>query len=69
MTKMDVLCVSKHFTFMAKTLKNKTTDEDMLEPSGAVIEHHFDNHENCGDWVDVGVKQKRRGQSTTTTAK
>jgi len=49
-TKMDVLRTSKNFAFKAKTLKNKTTDEDMLGSSMAVIEHHFDNHEHCGGW-------------------
>ena len=57
MTKMDVLRVSKNFAFMGKTLKNKTTDEDMLKSSKAVIEHHFDNHECCGEWC------RRRSQT------
>jgi len=50
MTKMDVLRISKNFAFMAKTLKNKTSDKDMLDSSRAVVEHHFDNHEYCGEW-------------------
>jgi len=63
MTKMDVLRVSKNFAFMAKTLKNKTTDEDMLKSSKAVIEHHFDNHEHCGDWC------RRKSQTEEERAK
>ena len=50
MTKMDVLRLSKNFAFMSKTLKNKTSDQEMLDSSKAVIEHHFDNHEYCGEW-------------------
>jgi len=57
MTKMDVLRVSKNFAFMGKTLKNKTTDEDMSKSYEAVIEHHFDNHEHCGKWC------RRRSQT------
>ena len=33
-----------------KTLKNKTSDKDMLDSSKAVAEHHFDNHDCCGGW-------------------
>jgi len=50
MTKMDMLRMSKNFVFMGKTLKNKTTNKDMLDSSKAVIEHHFDNDEHCGGW-------------------
>ena len=35
---------------MAKRLKDCKSDEEMLNNSKAVIEHHFDNHEHCGDW-------------------
>jgi F0F1-type ATP synthase delta subunit len=35
---------------MAKRLKDCKSDEEMLNNSKAVIEHHFDNHEYCGNW-------------------
>jgi len=48
MTKMDVRRLSKNFGFMIRTLKNKTTDEEMLDTAEAVLEHHFGNHKRCG---------------------
>ena len=63
MTKMDVRRISKNFGFMMRTLKNKTSDVEMLEVADAVLEHHFDNHEHCGAFcrrkVEV-IKDERK---------
>jgi len=50
MTKMDVRRLSKNFGFMIRTLKNKTSNEEMLDAAQAVLEHHFDNHQHCGSF-------------------
>jgi len=50
MGKMDVRRLSKNFAFMIPTLKNKNSDEEMLDAAQAVLEHHFDNHEHCGSF-------------------
>lgn len=50
MSKTDMCRLSKNFAFMARTLKQKTTDEGVLMSGKAALEHHFDNHECCGAW-------------------
>jgi len=35
---------------MARTLTEDMTDEQLTTRAKAVLEHHFDNHEHCGDW-------------------
>ena len=48
-TKMDVVRLGRNMAYMFGSLVGKTDDE-MIESSKAVIEHHFDNHEHCGAW-------------------
>jgi hypothetical protein len=49
MTRMDSTRIGKNFGYMARTLKG--IPEDQYEDKAqAVLEHHFDNHEYCGDW-------------------
>ena len=50
MTGMDCMRLSKNFSFMARTLVDKTTDEEIVDAGKAVLEHHFDNHTFCGEW-------------------
>lgn len=50
LTKCDVLRISMNFAYMARTLKEDMTDDVIVERAKAVLEHHFDNHEHCGDW-------------------
>lgn len=50
MTKMDCRRLSKNFAFMARTLQYKATDAEIVDAGKAVVEHHFDNHQHCGDW-------------------
>jgi hypothetical protein len=57
MTKMDCTRLGKNFGYMVRTLKRRPEAE--WEGAGrAVIEHHFDNHEFCGEWCP----RKRQGQ-------
>jgi hypothetical protein len=57
MTKMDCTRLGKNFGYMVRTLKRRPEEE--WEARGrAVIEHHFDNHEFCGEWCP----RKRQGQ-------
>ena len=58
MTKMDVRQLSKNFGYMIRTLKNKNTDEEMLNSAAAVLEHHFDNHKFCGSFCRRKAKQE-----------
>ena len=50
MTGMDCMRISKNFAFMARTLENKTSDEEILAAGKSVLEHHFDCHDHCGLW-------------------
>ena len=59
MTKMDVRRLSKNFGFMIRTLKNKTTDDEMMDAAQAVLEHHFDNHKHCGSFCRRKMEQEK----------
>ena len=50
MTSMDCRRISKNFAFMARTLKDMKSDQEMINAGRAVLEHHFDCHEYCGAW-------------------
>jgi hypothetical protein len=50
LTKMDVTRIGKNFGYMVRSLQRATSDKVMLNASKAIIEHHFDNHEFCGQW-------------------
>ena len=50
LTGMDVRRLSKNFAFMARKLQYLDTDAAIVSAGKAVLEHHFDNHEHCGDW-------------------
>jgi len=66
MTKCDAMRLQRYYSFMARQLKYKSTDEEMLKSAQAVLEHHFDNHECCGDWcvrkdqTDDQKKEKKK---------
>jgi len=66
MTKCDAMRLQRCYLFMARQLKYKTTDDDMLKSAQAVLEHHFDNHAHCGDWcvrkdqTDEQKKEKKK---------
>ena len=49
MTKMDMLRLMTNFAYMVRTLPSKPR-ETWADSAKAVIEHHFDNHNYCGDW-------------------
>jgi len=49
MTRMDSTRIGKNFGYMARTLKS-TPPEEYVNKAKAVLEHHFDNHEFCGEW-------------------
>jgi hypothetical protein len=49
MTRMDSTRIGKNFGYMARTLRNKDESE-YLTVAKAVVEHHFDCHDYCGDW-------------------
>ena len=66
MTRMDCRRLSKNFAFMARTLKHKKTDAEILDAGKAVLEHHFDNHQYCGGWCHRKQQQQEellRGNS------
>lgn len=49
MTKMDATRIGKNFGYMIRSLPRNPPSR-YLDMSKAVLEHHFDNHEYCGDW-------------------
>jgi hypothetical protein len=49
MTRMDSTRIGKNFSYMARTLRDRPVDE-FVNAAKAVLEHHFDNHQYCGDW-------------------
>jgi hypothetical protein len=49
MTRMDSTRIGKNFAYMARTLKERPCEE-FVDAAKAVLEHHFDNHQYCGDW-------------------
>ena len=49
LTKVDIMRVSTNFAYCVRTLSSKPIDEYELAGK-AVVEHHFDNHEFCGDF-------------------
>jgi len=64
MTKMDVLRIATNFAYMVRTLPNQP-EERHVQCGKAVLEHHFDNHEFCGDWCSrKGLSNDQRSAST-----
>lgn len=57
MTGMDCIRLSRNFAFMARTLEGKT-DNDMIKAGQSVLQHHFDNHQCCGDWCRRKTESK-----------
>jgi hypothetical protein len=49
MTRMDSTRIGKNFGYMARTLKDRP-EAEYVDAARACLEHHFDNHEFCGDW-------------------
>jgi hypothetical protein len=51
MTRMDVIRIShrKELCLQARTIRDKDVSE-YEDCAKAVLEHHFDNHEYCGEW-------------------
>ena len=49
MTKCDAIRISHNFGYFIRTLKGKPEDE-WLQLGSAVLDHHFDCHDNCGPW-------------------
>ena len=49
MTRMDSTRIGKNFGYMACTLKDRPQSE-FLDAAKACLEHHFDNHQYCGEW-------------------
>ena len=61
MTKMDVKRLGKNFGYMARHLPGME-EAWYCHAAKAVLEHHFDNHTNCGSWC------RRKGLSTEAAA-
>ena len=49
MTKMDMVRIGKNFAYMVRQLP-RLPEEKYEEAGFAMLEHHFDNHQFCGDW-------------------
>ena len=51
-TDRDILKINTYWGFMVKQNATKPFDE-LVTASKAVVEHHFNNHEFCGQWCPV----------------
>jgi hypothetical protein len=49
MSDMDVTRLGKNYGYMIRGLK-RTTEDKYVDAAKAVVEHHYDNHEYCGQW-------------------
>jgi hypothetical protein len=63
MTRMDSTRLGKNFGYIAHTLQSRL-EEGYEEAAKAVLEHHFDSHEYCGDWC----KRKNKTAQQRKTA-
>jgi hypothetical protein len=62
MTRMDSTRIGKNFGYMARTLKDRPHCE-FIDAASAALDHHFDRHEQCGDWCKrkhESEEQRRR---------
>jgi len=57
LTKCDCVRISTNFACMTRTLHSKSVD-DCEHAGTAVLEHHFDNHECCGEFC---LRKKQTG--------
>ena len=63
LTKVDILRISTNFAYMMRTLPQQPR-ERWLDAARAVVEHHFDNHEFCGDFCNrKGLTDEQRSGS------
>jgi hypothetical protein len=49
MSDMDVTRLGKSYGYMIRGLK-RITEDKYVDAAKAVVEHHYDNHEYCGQW-------------------
>jgi hypothetical protein len=68
MTRMDSTRISKNFAYMARTLKDRP-QEEFLDAAHSVLDHHFDIHDNCGDWCKrkSSISTRPRGKRLRST--
>jgi hypothetical protein len=51
LNKNDVTRLGKNFGYMVRNLQDIADDDDKMIAAGAtVLDHHFDEHDNCGPW-------------------
>jgi len=63
-TKMDAMRIGTNFAYMSRALPNKAESE-CVDAGKAVIEHHFDSHQCCGDWCRrKDLTDEQRKEST-----
>ena len=64
MTKLDAIRIGKNFGCMIRALP-KQAKEKHVDNAKAVLKHHFDNHEWCGDWCvkkNQSTQEQRRSK-------
>jgi hypothetical protein len=54
-TKSDALRIKKNFAYFVRQYRTKPFEE-FVQASNAVVEHHFNNHQHCGDWCPAKKK-------------
>ena len=63
MTKMDALRIGKNYGYFIRSLPRLPNVDEQQQAGKAVLDHHFDKHDNCGTWCVDGndaIPFKRR---------
>jgi hypothetical protein len=50
LTTLDITRLTKNFGYMIKSLKRMSDEGKYLAAATAVLDHHFDEHKDCGAW-------------------
>jgi len=57
MTKSDCMQISTNFAYMMRTLPGKDPNQ-FVDAAKAALEHHFDNHQCCGDFCRRRMRRR-----------
>ena len=63
LTKCDIYRISQNFAFMSRTLPGVDPSE-YVDRGKAVVEHHFDNHQYCGEFCNRKKQTDAQRQAT-----
>ena len=64
MTPMDATRLGKNFGYMIRSL-HRLPEEKHEDAAKAVLEHHFDNHQYCGEWCRRRLQSEEEKKSSS----